>query len=388
MAGDKLGELFRITNFGESHGKAVGVIIEGCPPNMAIDIEAIQLDLDRRRPGQSAITTDRNEADLVKILSGVSKVNSKVSAGNTLDGQKMISGSLSTGAPILLMIENKDMRSKDYDEMNKAFRPSHADYTYSEKYGNREMAGGGRSSARVTAGTVAAGAIARSVLHGMFGLEIVAYVRSIGNIEFSADGALLKQITREDVDKNLVRCPDERIAKEMQTKIEQVKQEGDSLGGVIECQVRNVPVGLGEPIYDKLEADLAKGMLGINATKGFEIGSGFAASRMKGSEHNDQFVLQEKRVETLTNHSGGVQGGISNGMPIVFRVAFKPTSTIKKEQKTVTVEREHGLLIGKGRHDPCVLPRAVPIVEATAAIILLDHALRHRGQVGSFSTQK
>lgn len=359
MAGSTIGTLFRVTNFGESHGPSVGVVVEGCPPKTKIDLAQIQKDLDRRRPGQSRITTQRKEGDRVAIHSGV------------LDGQ-------ATGAPIMMLIANEDQKSKDYENLNTVFRPSHADFTYEMKYGLRHVAGGGRSSARVTAGSVAAGAVAKEILKKLAKVEIVAYVRSIKNIEAEIRPAQLKESL---IEKNIVRCPDPKAAKAMENLILKARKNGDSVGGVIECLIRNVPAGWGEPIYDKLEADLGKAMLSINATKGFEIGSGFSGTKLLGSEHNDLFVKKGGTILTQTNRSGGVQGGISNGMPIVFRVAFKPTATILQKQKTVDKTGKSLTYQVKGRHDPCVLPRAVPIVEAMAAIVLCDHALRQRAVV-------
>lgn len=354
MTGNSFGEIFRITNWGESHGKALGVVVDGCPPLLELDEKDIQKDLDRRRPGQSGITTPRDEKDQVEILSGV------------FDGR-------TTGTPISLIIHNKDFRKEDYQEMATSFRPSHADFTYLKKYGIRDPYGGGRSSARITAGNVAAGAIARKILKKQ-GVEIIAYVKKIKNVEASVN---VENVTTEDVERNIVRCPDVEKAQIMVDLIKETKEQGDSLGGVVECVVRNLPPGLGEPIFDKLEADLAKAMLSINASKGFEIGSGFKGAELKGSEHNDAFVIKESKMATETNNSGGIQGGISNGMPIIFRVAFKPTSTIRKIQRTVNSDNEEVMLEAKGRHDPCVLPRAVPIVEAMAALILCDHYLRN-----------
>lgn len=362
MAGDSLGTLFKISNWGESHGKGIGVVIEGCPAGMALTEEDIQPFLDKRRPGQSSITTRRDEADAVEIMSG------------TVDG-------ITTGTPISLFIRNKDQKSKDYSEMAKLYRPSHADYTYQKKYGIRDVAGGGRSSARVTAGHVAAGAVARKVLTEALGVDIFAYVKSVQDLQLeTAPDA----INAELIETNLVRCPDQDLAERMVKKIEAARKAGDSLGGVVECQLRDVPVGLGEPVFDKLEADLAKAMLSINASKGFEIGSGFAGTLMQGSTHNDVFFDDEGSVRTKTNYSGGVQGGISNGMPIVFRVAFKPTPTIIREQETVNVDGKDVVFHGRGRHDPCVLPRAVPIVEAMAALVLCDHFLRFKAYKNLF----
>ncbi|PXF62959.1 chorismate synthase [Kangiella spongicola] len=362
MAGDSFGKLFKITNWGESHGKGIGVVVEGCPARMPLSEEDIQPFLDKRRPGQSSITTRRDEADAVEILSG------------TVDG-------VTTGTALTLYIRNKDQKSKDYSGMAKLYRPSHADYTYQKKYGIRDVAGGGRSSARVTAGHVAAGAVARKVLKKALGVDIIGYVKSVQDLELQVAP---EDIRPELIETNLVRCPDEDLAQNMVSKIEAARKSGDSLGGVVECQLRNVPVGLGEPVFDKLEADLAKAMLSINASKGFEIGSGFAGTLMQGSTHNDVFFDDNGAVSTKTNHSGGVQGGISNGMPVVFRVAFKPTPTIIREQETVNLEGEDVVFHGRGRHDPCVLPRAVPIVEAMAALVLCDHFLRFRAYKNLF----
>ena len=353
--GNTFGQLFRVTTFGESHGGGVGVVIDGCPPNIDISEAEIQRELDRRRPGQSKITTQRKEEDRCEILSGVF-------AGKTL------------GTPIAVLVLNKDARPEDYLEIARKFRPSHADFTYEAKYGIRNWQGGGRASARETIGRVAAGALAKkilSILHSEF--EIVAYVVQIHEVIAKINRSAVKT---EDVERNAVRCPDTAVAKRMEALIDQIHDEGDSLGGVIECVVRGIPPGLGEPVFDKLEADLAKAMLSLPATKGFEIGSGFTATRMRGSEHNDPFEMRGGKIRTATNNSGGVQGGISNGEEIYFRVGFKPTATIAHEQETVTASHEQTKLAARGRHDPCVLPRAVPIVEAMAAIVLCDHALR------------
>ncbi len=355
--GNTFGQLFRITTFGESHGGGVGVVIDGCPSNIDISDAEIQRDLDRRRPGQSKITTQRKEEDRCEILSGVF-------AGKTL------------GTPIAVLVHNKDARPEDYAQMKRAFRPSHADFTYEAKYGIRNWQGGGRASARETIGRVAAGAVAKkvlSILHSEF--EILAYVVQIHEVIAKINRSDVKT---KDVDSNVVRCPDSAAAKRMEVLIEQIRDEGDSVGGVIECVVRGVPPGLGEPVFDKLEADLAKAMLSLPATKGFEFGAGFGATRMRGSEHNDPFEMRAGKIRTATNNSGGVQGGISNGEEIYFRVGFKPTATIAREQETVTASHEQTKLAARGRHDPCVLPRAVPIVEAMAAIVLCDHALRQR----------
>ena len=355
--GNTFGQLFRITTYGESHGGGIGVVIDGCPPQIVISEADIQRELDRRRPGQSKITTQRKEQDRCEILSGVFE-------GATL------------GTPISILIRNQDAQPEAYAEMKTAFRPSHADFTYEAKYGIRNWQGGGRASARETIGRVAAGAVARKVLEKISAsLEIVAYVAQVHDVAAEIDRA---SVRKEDVDRNIVRCPDEAAAKKIISLIEQVREGGDSLGGVVECVARGIPPGLGEPVFDKLEADLAKAMLSLPATKGFEIGSGFAATRMRGSQHNDPFEVRENRVRTSTNFSGGVQGGISNGEDIYFRVAFKPTATIAKKQQTVTASQEAITLTARGRHDPCVLPRAVPLVEAMAALVLCDHALRQR----------
>jgi chorismate synthase len=358
MPGDTFGQLFRVTNWGESHGKGIGVIIEGCPPLLSLTEVDIQRELDRRKPGQSVYTTDRKESDTVEILSGVFQ-------GKT------------TGTPISMLIRNEDHHSADYDTMKEKFRPSHADYTYVMKYGIRDPFGGGRSSARLTAGSVAAGAIARKILFEKCKTEIIAYVKSVHTIKASVDSAA---VTTEGVEESEIRCPDFEASKQMEELIKKTEEEKDSLGGVVECVVRNVPVGLGEPLYDKLEADLAKSMMAINATKGFETGSGFNGTEIKGSEHNDAFYNDNGTIRTRTNFSGGVQGGISNGMPIVFRVAFKPTATIKKEQQTVDRDGNETTIAAEGRHDACVLPRAAPIVEAYCALVLCDHYLRFRAQ--------
>ncbi|HEY9747818.1 MAG TPA: chorismate synthase [Allocoleopsis sp.] len=357
--GNTFGHLFRITTFGESHGGGVGVVIDGCPPKLEISAEEIQFELDRRRPGQSKITTPRKEADTCEILSGVFE-------GRTL------------GTPIAILVRNKDTRSQDYDEMVEKYRPSHADATYDAKYGIRNWQGGGRSSARETIGRVAAGAIAKKILKEVAGVEVVGYVKRIKDLEGVIDS---KTVTLEQVESNIVRCPDAECAERMIAIVEEARNQGDSLGGVVECVARSVPKGLGSPVFDKLEADLAKSVMSLPATKGFEIGSGFAGTLMTGSEHNDEFYIDETgEIRTATNRSGGIQGGISNGEDIVIRVAFKPTATIRKEQRTVTNEGEETTLAGKGRHDPCVLPRAVPMVEAMMALVLCDHLLRHYGQ--------
>ncbi len=364
--GNTFGHLFRITTFGESHGGGVGVVIDGCPPQLQLDISEIQAELDRRRPGQSKITTPRKETDICEILSGI------------FEGQTL-------GTPIMVMVRNKDTRPQDYSEMAVKYRPSHADATYDAKYGIRNWQGGGRSSARETIGRVAAGAIAKKILKQVAQSEIVGYVKRIQDLEGLIDP---NTVTLEAVESNIVRCPDSEAATRMIERIEQIRDQGDSVGGVVECVVRNLPIGLGSPVFDKLEADLAKAVMSLPASKGFEIGSGFAGTLLTGSEHNDEFYTDEQgKIRTVSNRSGGVQGGISNGENIIIRVAFKPTATIRKQQRTVTREGEETQLAAKGRHDPCVLPRAVPMVEAMVALVLCDHLLRHQGQCGTLKPE-
>ncbi|MBL7892805.1 MAG: chorismate synthase [Bacteroidia bacterium] len=355
MAGNTFGTLFRLTTFGESHGEALGGIIDGCPSGLALDLDFIQHELDRRRPGQSHIVTQRKEGDKVEFLSG------------NFEGR-------TTGTPIGFIIRNENQRSKDYEHIVDAYRPSHADYTYDAKYGMRDWRGGGRSSARETVSRVVAGAVAKLILK-KYGITISAYTSQVGDIKLMKD---YRKLDLTKTDSNIVRCPDALIAETMINRIEQVRKEGDTIGGVISCVVTGVAAGLGEPVFDKLHADLGKAMLSINAVKGFEYGSGFDGVSMKGSEHNDQFVVANKEVHTKTNHSGGIQGGISNGEDIYFRVAFKPVATIMKKQTTINSKKEEVEMVGKGRHDPCVLPRAVPIVEAMAALVLVDHILRNK----------
>jgi chorismate synthase len=350
--GNSFGELFRISTFGESHGPAIGVIIDGCPAGLSIDQEFIQTELDRRRPGQSRITTQRKEEDAFRILSGV------------FEGK-------STGTPIAIVIENTDQRSKDYSHIAGSFRPSHADYTYEAKYGIRDYRGGGRSSARETAARVAAGAVAKLLLKTQ-GISVTAYVSRVGEIQ-APEYAALDLSRTED---NIVRCPDEETAQKMIGLIDQVRLDRDTIGGVVTCVIRNTPAGLGEPVFDKLHAELGKGMLSINAVKGFEYGSGFAGVALRGSAHNDEFYNEGGRIRTRTNRSGGIQGGISNGEDIYFNVAFKPVATIMQDQQSVDKEGNEVTVTGKGRHDPCVVPRAVPIVEAMAALVLADFLLR------------
>ena len=357
--GNTFGHLFRITTYGESHGGGVGVVIDGCPPQLEISEEEIQVELDRRKPGQSRITTPRKESDTCEIMSGVFE-------GKT------------TGTPISILVRNKDARSQDYSEMASKYRPSHADATYDAKYGIRNYQGGGRSSARETIGRVAAGAIAKKILKQVAGVEIVAYVKRIKDIEAQVNP---DTVTLEAVESNIVRCPNAECAETMIDRIDLARSDKDSLGGVVECVARHVPKGLGDPVFDKLEADLAKGVMSLPATKGFEIGSGFAGTTMTGSEHNDEFYIDDNgEYRTVSNRSGGVQGGISNGENIIIRVAFKPTATIGKEQKTVTKGGEETVLAAKGRHDPCVLPRAVPMVEAMVALVLCDRLLFNQAQ--------
>ena len=357
----QFGQLFRISTWGESHGGGVGVVIDGCLPGIELSEADIQRDLDRRKPGQSDIVTPRKEEDRCVLLSGIFQ-------GKTL------------GTPIAINVTNTDARPEAYREMETAFRPSHADFTYQAKYGIRNWQGGGRASARETIGRVAAGAVAKKVLASLIpGFEVVAWVKSIHEIEASVDPA---SVTLEQVEANIVRCPDQAVVQPMIDLIKQMRAEGDSVGGIVECVVRGVPPGLGEPVFDKLEADLAKAMLSLPATKAFEIGSGFAGTRMTGTQHNDPFVMRGGKVRTATNHSGGIQGGISNGEDLFFRIAFKPTATLLRAQRTVTVTGENTELSARGRHDPCVLPRAIPIIEAMAALVVCDHALRQRAQCG------
>ncbi len=362
MAGNSFGQLFRITTFGESHGEAIGVIIDGCPAQLPVDINYIQGELDKRKPGQSKITTQRKESDTVKILSGVFE-------GKT------------TGTPIAMIIPNEDQRSKDYSHNTNIFRPSHADFTYQSKYGIRDHRGGGRSSARETAARVAAGALAKLLLKSQ-GIEIVAHVSSVGKINAPEVQISNAQQFIDEREKNIVRCADAATAEQMISFIDDIRKQGDTVGGKVSCHIINCPVGLGEPVFDKLHAELGKAMLSINAVHGFEFGSGFSGSEMRGSEHNDIFVSDDQgNVKTLTNYSGGIQGGISNGMPIEFKIAFKPVATIMHNQATVDSEGNAAEISGKGRHDPCVVPRAVPIVEAMAALVIADHWLRNRNSI-------
>jgi chorismate synthase len=355
--GSTFGRAFRISTFGESHGGAVGVVVDGCPPRLALDVAEIQRDLDRRRPGQSTLTTPRQEADRAEIVSGVFE-------GRTL------------GTPIAILVRNEDARPSAYEHMKDVYRPSHADYTYDAKYGIRNWQGGGRASARETIGRVAAGAIARKLLREAAGVEVLAWVSRVHEIDAKVDPGA---VTLASVEANPVRCPDPEAAKAMADAIDAARRRGDSLGGVVECVARNVPPGLGEPVFDKLEADLARGLMSLPASKGFEIGSGFAGTRMTGLAHNDPFVPGPGgRPHTATNRSGGVQGGITNGEPVLVRVAFKPTATISSAQQTVDTAGRPVTLEAQGRHDPCVLPRAVPMVEAMVCLVLADHWLRQR----------
>ena len=361
--GNSFGTIFKISTWGESHGGGIGVVLDGCPPGLPISEEEIQIELDRRKPGQSKITTQRKESDLVKIVSGVFE-------GRTL------------GTPIAMLIPNSDHRPEAYSEMREKYRPSHADFTYQTKFGRRNHEGGGRSSARETAGRVAAGAIARKVLEKGAGIMIRAFVSQIQDLKM--ENPLGDLPTLEQVEANPVRCPDLELARLMEERILQVRKDGDSVGGVIQCRVVGLPVGLGAPVFDRLEADLAKAMLSIPATKAFEVGSGFDGVLLRGSEHNDLFENREGSIRTVSNRSGGVQGGISNGEELYFRTAFKPTATILQKQSTVSLSGESTELIGRGRHDPCVVPRAVPIVEAMTALVIVDHLLRDSAQCKTF----
>lgn len=358
--GNTFGQLFRITTWGESHGGGVGVVVDGCPPRLKLTEADIQPDLDRRRPGQSKIVTPRKEADTVQILSG------------TFEGKTL-------GTPISMWVKNEDARSEAYTEMKTKFRPSHADYTYFAKFGIRAWPGGGRTSARETIGRVAAGAIAKKILRERFDVEVLSYVKQVQRIVAEIDPDKVKF---KEVESNIIRCPDQATAEKMIRLIEKTRKAGDSVGGIIEGIARGVPAGWGEPVFDRLEADLAKAMLSLLATKAFEIGSGFGGILLTGREHNDLFRMKGGKVHTTTNRSGGIQGGISNGETIFFRVAFKPTATVMHEQETVTEDFKNTTLKGRGRHDPCVLPRAVPMVEAMTALVLVDHALRHKAQCG------
>ncbi len=354
MAGNSFGKIFTFKSFGESHGKAIGGIIDGCPPGIFIDEEFVQSELNRRRPGQSKITTPRSEKDKVEFLSGI------------FEGR-------STGTSIGFIIKNKDQHSKDYDNLKEVYRPSHADYTYDKKYGVRDHRGGGRSSARETATRVVAGAIAKLILKE-HQIEIQGFVSQIGTVSMPEDAP---QYSFNEIEDSIVRCPDKEVSNEMIELVEQLQKEGDSTGGIVSCTIKNCPIGLGEPVFDKLHADLGKAMLSINAVKGFEFGYGFKSAAMKGSQMNDSFQSEEGKIFSITNFSGGIQGGISNGADIDFKVAFKPVATIMKKQKTVDKTGENVDFKAEGRHDPCVVPRAVPIVESMAALVIVDHLLRN-----------
>ncbi len=357
MAGNSFGEIFKISTFGESHGEAVGVVIDGCPAGVDFDEELLRYELLRRRPGQSKVTTARNEPEQPIVLSGV------------FEGQ-------TTGTPIAILVYNRDARTKDYDNLKDIFRPSHADYTYLAKYGRRDYRGGGRASARETVARVMAGAVAKMILKTA-GIELLGFTKAIGALSYEPDS--LDEIRREKIESNIIRCPDEVMAAEMEAAILQAKAEGDTLGGIVQCVIKGVPAGLGEPVFDKLHASLGKAVLSIPACKGFEIGTGFQSARMKGSQLNDLFITRENtQITTASNHSGGIQGGISNGQNIVFSAAFKPVSTILQKQKTLDIHFNPIEYIPKGRHDPSVVPRAVPIVEAMAAIVICDFWLRNR----------
>jgi chorismate synthase len=357
---NSFGQLFRITTWGESHGGGVGVVVDGCPPRLELSEADIQPDLDRRRPGQSKIVSPRKEPDRVQILSG------------TFEGKTL-------GTPICMMVRNEDFRPEAYSEMATKFRPSHADYTYQAKFGIRAWPGGGRTSARETIGRVAAGAIAKKILRERYKVEVLAYVKQVQRVTAAVNPDRVKQ---RDIESNIVRCPDQNAAERMIRLIEKVRKAGDTVGGIVEGVARNVPAGWGEPVFDRLEADLAKAMLSLPASKGFDIGSGFGGILLTGLQHNDPFRAKAGEVYTTTNRSGGIQGGISNGQTIYFRVAFKPVATVMHEQETVDIGFHNTTLKARGRHDPCVLPRAVPMVEAMTALVLVDHALRHKAQCG------
>jgi chorismate synthase len=366
MSGNSFGQCFRVTTFGESHGGAVGAIVDGCPAGLVVDVAAIQAELDRRRPGQSALTSPRQEADVVQIMSGIS------------DG-------IALGTPISMWVHNTDARPADYAPTATIYRPSHADFTTQAKYGRRAPSGGGRASARETVGRVAAGAVAKALLQQLHGVEVLAFVSQVHRVVADLDpldSAWAARLQRSDIEANSLRCPDPVAALRMQACIEQAKQAGDSVGGVLVGLARGLPAGWGEPVFDKLEAELGRAILSIPACRGFEVGSGFASTRLYGSEHNDAFVERDGQVHTQTNRSGGIQGGISNGEPLVVRAAFKPTASIGRPQASLTESLEPAVLRSKGRHDPCVLPRAVPIVEAMISLVLADHCLRQRGQNG------
>lgn len=360
--GSTLGRIFCVHTFGESHGGAVGAVVEGCPPGISLDLDQIQNEMNRRRPGQSSITTQRKEDDIVRVVSGLFE-------GKTL------------GTPIALLVENRDADSSAYTSTKDRYRPSHADFVYDAKYGHRAWAGGGRASARETVGRVAAGAVARQILSHLGPIEVVAWVDRVGTIQADVDSS---GVSHEAVDANIVRCPDPVAAENMENRIVQIRAEGNTIGGVVRCVVRGLPAGLGEPVFDKLDAALAQGLMSLPACKGVEIGSGFRGTEMTGLEHNDVFIPDGSGgIATRTNHSGGIQGGISNGMPILLSAAFKPVATVFHDQDTVTETGDAATIKPRGRHDPCVLPRAVPMVEAMVCMVLADHWLRWRGQVGA-----
>ncbi len=359
--GNSFGHLFRITTWGESHGGGVGVVVDGCPPRVELREADIQPDLDRRRPGQSRIVSPRKEPDKVQILSG------------TFEGRTL-------GTPISLWVRNEDARPEAYTEMATKFRPSHADFTYQAKFGIRSWPGGGRTSARETIGRVAAGAIAKKILREQYGVQILSYVKQVQRIIAVIDP---ERVKAKDIESNIIRCPDSHTAAKMIRLIEKVRKAGDTVGGIVEGVARGVPPGWGEPVFDRLEADLGKAMLSLPASKGFDIGSGFGGILLTGTQHNDPFRARRGKVYTTSNRSGGIQGGISNGQTIYFRVAFKPVATVMHEQDTVNVQHQNTTIRARGRHDPCVLPRAVPMVEAMTALVLLDHALRHKAQAKS-----
>lgn len=354
MAGNSFGKLFRISSFGESHGAGIGVVIDGCPSGLMVDLDLVTNDLAKRKPGQSAITTARKEDESFEVLSGIFE-------GKT------------TGMPIAIFVKNKDQKSKDYSHIKDQYRPSHADMVYDKKYGHRDYRGGGRSSARETVARVIAGSFAKMIL-AQHKIEIHAFVSQVGALKMD----LNSEVTYANVETNVVRCPDPTLSTEMEALIKKVKKEGDTIGGQISCHILGCPIGLGEPVFDKLHADLAKAMLSINAVKGFEYGSGFNCIEMRGSQHNDLFTSTNDGISTKTNYSGGIQGGISNGMPITFNVAFKPVATIMRDQDSINKQGDKVKVQGKGRHDPCVVPRAVPIVEAMAALVIVDHLLMHK----------
>lgn len=359
MAGNTFGNLFRVTTFGESHGEAVGTLVDGCPPGLKISKEAIQNELKKRAPGQSAISSQRKEEDEIHILSGV--FNGKT-----------------TGTPILLLVYNRDAKPEDYLQLKDIYRPGHADYTFQMKYGIRDWRGSGRASGRETLGRVAAGAIAKKYLKERLNIEFLSYVEQVGNIGTDKD---FNQVTTDDIESNIIRCPDQRVAKKMIRLIKSVKKKGDSIGGIVRGVIKNVPIGLGEPVFDKLSADLGKAMLSIGAVKGFEIGSGFEGAKLLGSKHNDEFYINQLgKIHTKTNNAGGVLGGISNGETIYFRVPIKPVSTINKQQDTVNNDGQKVSFQASGRHDPCILPRIIPVVDAMAALVIMDHYLRHKAQ--------